>query len=141
MNIDGIPLFKSNSVQFWPILAQFNKFDPFIVALFCGKAKPSPLDYFVKDLLEEFKNLKAVGMEYEDKVYAVSLKAFTCDAPARSFLKCIKNHNGYFSCERSLAKGSWEGRVVFNSHENLRARTDEEFSQVLYEARLEKAHL
>lgn len=32
-----------------------------------------------------------------------------------------------------MAKGLWEGRVVFNSHENFRARTDEEFSQVLYE--------
>lgn len=133
VNIDGVPLFKSNSVQFWPILAQFHNFDPFIVALFCGTAKPSPLDDFVKDLLEEFQHLKAVGMEYEGQLYAISLTAFICDAPARSFLKCIKNHNGYSSCERCLAKGSWEGRVVFNSHESFRARTDEEFSQVLYE--------
>lgn len=39
VNIDGIPLFKSTGIQFWPILAKFGHFDPFIVAIFCGQQK------------------------------------------------------------------------------------------------------
>jgi len=76
-------VFKSSSVKFRPILPQFHKFYRFIVALFCGKVKPSPFGNFVKGLLEEFQHLKAVGMEYEIKVYGISLMAFICDAPAR----------------------------------------------------------
>lgn len=34
INIDG--------VQFWPILAKFHNFEPFVVALFCGDKKPYP---------------------------------------------------------------------------------------------------
>lgn len=39
VNIDGVPLFKSSGIQFWPILAKFSHFDPFIVAIFCGEKK------------------------------------------------------------------------------------------------------
>lgn len=37
VNIDGILLFKSSCIQFWPILAKFSHFDPFIVAKLADK--------------------------------------------------------------------------------------------------------
>ncbi|CAN7943547.1 unnamed protein product, partial [Ixodes hexagonus] len=43
LNIDGLPLFKSSSVCFWPILCRvMNSGDstPFIVSLFCDTTKP-----------------------------------------------------------------------------------------------------
>lgn len=57
VNIDGLPIFKSSKLQFWPILVKFNYFNPFIVALYCGESKPEPLDDYFRDFLEEFMNL------------------------------------------------------------------------------------
>ena len=36
-----------------------------------------------------------------------------CDAPARSFLKGIKGHSGYHSCEQCVQQGEWHSRLVF----------------------------
>ena len=41
--------------------------------------------------------------------------SFVCDAPARQFLKAIKGHNGYWSCERCEIQGLYESsRIVFH---------------------------
>jgi len=56
VNVDGVPLYKSSSVQAWPILCMFDKVSPFIVAVFVGNSKPSNLD-FLHDFLAEFANL------------------------------------------------------------------------------------
>ena len=131
-NIDGVPLFKSNNTQFWPILCSFHTFKPFIVALFCGKAKPHPLDAYLADFIQELQQLQQNGITYNHTTFAVSIRAIICDAPARSFLKCVKGHSGYDSCERCTIHGTWKGRVVFNSEDTFAGRTDQEFSQMHY---------
>lgn len=65
INIDGIPLFKSSGVQFWPILAKLENSDPFIVAIFCGQSKPSPLEDYLKDILTEYKHLQNNGLIFK----------------------------------------------------------------------------
>lgn len=35
----------------------------------------------------------------------VQVMCFACDKPARSFIKCIKSHGGYYACERCEVKG------------------------------------
>lgn len=86
VNIDGLPIFKSSKIQFWPILVKFNNFNPFIVALYCGESKPEPLDEYLHDFLDEFKNLQQNGLVIHDKKYAVNIRTFVCDAPARAYL-------------------------------------------------------
>ncbi|CAH2096791.1 unnamed protein product [Euphydryas editha] len=57
-NIDGLPLFKSTNTQLWPILGLLKNNSnarPFVVALFCGRAKPSPLDVFLKQFIDELE--------------------------------------------------------------------------------------
>lgn len=44
-SVDGLPLFKSSNVQIWPILCSVKKFEPFIVALFFGTAKPNSVNF------------------------------------------------------------------------------------------------
>lgn len=41
-NIDGLPLFKSSAVDFWPILSLIKQAGskPFLVGLYCGQKKP-----------------------------------------------------------------------------------------------------
>ena len=36
VNIDGLPLLKSSSLQLWPVLIRFSYFKPVPVALYCG---------------------------------------------------------------------------------------------------------
>ena len=132
VNIDGVPLFKSTNDQMWPILCSFHTFRPFIVALFCGKQKPDSVTNFHEDFLADYTNLSSTGVNYHDKVFSVCIKTFICDAPARAFLKSIKGHTGYFSCERCCIRGSWNGRVVFNTDEKFPLRKDEDFSEMKY---------
>lgn len=55
-NIDGIPLFKSSSVVFWPILGKIVnikniKPKPFTIGVYCGSSKPTPLSSFLEDFI------------------------------------------------------------------------------------------
>lgn len=133
VNIDGIPLHKSSNEQFWPILIKFSCFKPALVALYCGKTKPDSIDSFLEDFLQEYKQLSENGLVFEGKRLAVRIVAFICDAPARSFIKCIKGHNGYYSCERCEIKGTWQSHVlVLDSAQPCNERSDEKFNQEQY---------
>ena len=47
---------------------------------------------------------------------SIEFFSFVCDAPARQFLKAIKGHNGYWSCERCEIQGLYESsRIVFHT--------------------------
>lgn len=104
VNINGLPLANSSSVQFWPILCKIEqslyKLDPFIVAVYCGQSKPSDVYDYLKDFIEEYKNLCGVGLVIDTKLYSIKISGFICDVPARAFVKVIKVHNGFYGCER-----------------------------------------
>jgi len=66
------------------------------------------------------------GLVYEGEKYSFSIAAFVADAPARSFLKCCKQHNAYNGCEKCVCNGKWDGRVIFDDLAS-ELRTDESF--------------
>jgi hypothetical protein len=132
IGIDGMRVFKSTKSNFWPILAQFDDFKPFIVALFLGESKPEPLGDYLEDFLEEMELLEEEGINYQDKNFDLTVVCFVCDAPARCYLKNIIYHAGYYSCERCKVKGTWRGRVVFNRDALGGARTDDHFTNHRY---------
>lgn len=133
INVDGIPLYKSSNEQFWPIL-KFSNFRPALVALYCGKVKPESVDNFLSDFLQEYKQLSQEGLVVDGKRLGVNIISFICDAPARSFLKCIKSHTGYYACERCEIKGTWDSHVIIlNSSNKCKERTDELFKLGHYE--------
>ena len=64
INIDGLPLFKSSNLQFWPILGIVDNMpskSPFIIGLFCGVKKPTVVSEFVKDFISEMSILEREG--------------------------------------------------------------------------------
>ena len=66
VNVDGLPIFKSSTL--WPILCSFEHFSPFIVCLFLGKTKPTPVQDFLSDFIHEFCRLKDSGITISSKI-------------------------------------------------------------------------
>ena len=55
------------------------------------------------------------------------IHCFVCDAPARAFIKGIKCHSGFASCEKCTVHGEfYVGKVIFPSTD-APLRTDESF--------------
>ncbi|XP_066915297.1 uncharacterized protein [Clytia hemisphaerica] len=134
INIDGLPIFKSSSINLWPILIRFHPFKPIAVAFYCGKSKP-PFNEFVRDFVIETNRLITNGFVFNGVHRSVSLFCFTCDAPARSGLRGTIQHTGYYACERCSLKGkSVRNRIVYDrwdpeSDPPIEERTDEVFRQ------------
>ena len=132
INIDGISLFKSSNTQLWPILASFQLAVPFVVALYCGSSKPDSCEEFLKEFLDEYRDLEVFGLHYNGKKFNVNIKGFICDAPACQFLKGIKGHTGYDACERCKVHGvNIENGIVFHDLD-CEPRIDQDFRQVAY---------
>lgn len=111
INIDGTQIFKTNSLDLWPILVRItNSLDarPFVVSLFIGKGKPPNLQDYLKPFLEELIDLQSEGLQFEEICYSIEVSSFVCDAPARAYLKVITGHTGYFGCERCDQKGVYD---------------------------------
>ncbi|KAB0795928.1 hypothetical protein PPYR_09989 [Photinus pyralis] len=103
------------------------KSDPFVVAVFCGTSKPKPLDAYLEEFIKELEHLLKNGLKYLNLRYTIKIHSFVCDAPAKAFLKCIKNHTGYASCEKCNAVGEYvNGRVILKSTCSPK-RTDDSF--------------
>jgi hypothetical protein len=77
------------------------------------------------------------GVSDGSKKFDVALKAFVCDAPARAWLKSIKLHSGYNSCERCTAHGSYESVRVTMTDLSSPLRTDALFLQNSYKGHQE----
>ncbi|KAG1681459.1 PiggyBac transposable element-derived protein 4 [Nymphon striatum] len=80
--------------------------------VYCGTKKPTYLNKYLFDFVQEMKAVQKSGIVYNYKKYLVCLYAFICDAPARAYVKCIKGHSGYNSCERIYGSDV----LVYNVH-------------------------
>lgn len=101
-------------MQFWPIscLVKNFKSKPFIVGLFCGTAKPKPLDEYLNNFVDELSDLLKNGFNFNNKIYIIKVYSFICDAPAKAYIKCIKSHGGYRACDKCTENGEYHGRVT-----------------------------
>lgn len=130
VNCDGIPLYKSSSKQFWPILIQFCDevkvlSDVYIVGIFSGDYKPTNIHEYLKKFIADVQEVKN-GYIFLGRTYFLKIHCFICDAPARQFLKCIVSHNAYSGCERCTQQGKYLNSVTFPEI-NATLRTDDDF--------------
>lgn len=104
INIDGVPVAKSSTACFWPILGRLfsRSSGTFIIGLYFGKAKPNNPNEFLKSLVDEFKALAGTChcIVVEGKVKPIKISSFCCDVPAKSFVLMTKGNSGYRSCSR-----------------------------------------
>lgn len=128
LNFDGIPLFKSSSVQLWPILGMFKGLSkkPVVVGLFCGTTKPKNLSDYLSHLVCELQSLRR-GFVFGGKTFFVKVTSIMCDAPARAFIKGIKSHTGYYGCDKCQQKGSYVKHRMTFPENDASYRTDEAF--------------
>ena len=135
VNFDGLPLFKSSCKEFWPILCSVKEINasPFVVGLYCGTKKPSSIAEYLEDFVSELCGLLQTGVMHNDHNFAIQIDCFVCDAPARSFIKNVKSHNGYHGCEKCSQRGVHiNNRMTFpETAANL--RTDSDFERMIDE--------
>jgi len=48
-----------------------------------------------------------------NKTKKVTVHSFLCDVPARAFVKGVKCHYGYSSCEKCTVYGLYDRKVIF----------------------------
>lgn len=79
--------------------------DPFIIGLFCGKHKPTDVGEYLEHFIAEMVSLSGSGIVFAGQCYQVTISTVICDAPARSFVKCVKGRSGYFGCDKCKQSG------------------------------------
>ncbi|XP_061519135.1 uncharacterized protein LOC133394125 [Anopheles gambiae] len=134
ISIDGLPLHKSSSTQFWPILANIHELPDFpvmTVAIFCGPKKPGNLDEFLGPLITELNSLMANGVFVKTRKIGVKIRAIIADSPARAFIKGVAYFNAKNGCLKCKCVGEFNhdsNTVVFRGI-NAPLRTDKEFRE------------
>ncbi|KAF4522104.1 hypothetical protein B566_EDAN011256, partial [Ephemera danica] len=129
-NADGMPSTKSTNDQIWPILISFPNFqyiEPVPVGIYYGKEKPSNVDGYFEDFVNEINDLHENKFAFKNNSFTVKVLNFVFDSPAKSLVTCTKGHAGYYCCMRCKIKGSYhENKVVLDEFE-CPPRTNEEF--------------
>lgn len=134
LNIDGLPLFRSSQMEFWPVLCAIVNMHPnivFPVALTCGKSKPKNLD-FLTDTIEKLKVVLQSGLKDGEDTISVILRCIVCDAPAKAMVKNTKLFSGYSGCDKCSQQGQYFGRMTYQEIMNLNLRTDDSFCSQSY---------
>lgn len=85
-HVDGLPLFRSSPVKFWPILGCIDECPIFIIALYKGLKDPKCASTYLKNFIDEIIPYFSDGICVYNKVYKFHLVCILADAPARAFL-------------------------------------------------------
>lgn len=89
-------------------------------------SKPKNTNQYLNSLISELILLEAHSINYNGKTCKALIKGIVCDAPARTFVTCTKNHSGYFGCNKCVQEGEHINSVIFPEF-NCLLRTDESF--------------
>ena len=130
LNIDGVPLSDSSSVQLWPILcivSNVKRHPPFVISRYCGPGKPPSLELYVPPFIDEYVTVRNNGFTFRSATYHICIKIVLCDALARAFIKGIKAHNGISGCERCIQRGEKVNGIWTFQDFDAPIRTDEKF--------------
>lgn len=83
-NVDGIPLFKSSPITFWPILANIHgmpDIKPMIVAIWSGIGKLDNINDLLEPLVADINRSVLNGIVINDRRIDISVRSFLSDSP------------------------------------------------------------
>lgn len=136
IGIDGLPLSKSSSSQFWPILGYIRPFKDsvFLIGLYWGHEKPQDSNEFLNEFVMETKNVLLNGISIDNKIKQIKIDGFCLDTPAKTYILKTKGHAGFDSCSRCLEEGEYlKNRTCFPYSSNLVKRTHNDYVTKKYE--------
>lgn len=133
-NIDGLPLSRSSSSCFWPILCKPNITNKIlVVGVYHGYSQPKNFNNFLRLFVDELKELMT-EYKFKNTLIKIRIHLFILDAVARAHVLCIKSHCGYFACNRCTQEGEFHGGVTFpgihapkRTNESFRNQDDDEY--------------
>jgi len=133
-NCDGIPVFKSNNEQIWPIQCQIIELSPSdrernicVPCLWVGNSKPNMMT-FLTAFVSQLKELQQIGIIWRDSEnieHTSKVHSLICssDSIARPLLRNTKQFNGKYGCDFCLHYGG--GPYIWETPEPpLRTETD-----------------
>lgn len=131
IGIDGLSLAKSSKLKIWPISGAFvNKpnISPFLIGAYKGYSDPGNINCFLFDFVEELKVCYENGIKVTPNqiIKPISIRAFICDTPARSFVTGCVGHNAFYGCSKCDQHGVYMNKTTYSTtREN--SRTDVSF--------------
>ena len=131
INVDGLPIAKSKFWQSWPIQVNLRNDlsqKPEVVGIYTGKSKPSRLNEYLSDLINELGKLSTNEFCVGDHKYIVDICRclFVVDAPARAFIKNMKGHSSKHGCDFCNCEGDFDKSVIYPT-KTSQERTDAQF--------------
>lgn len=132
--IDGLSLSDSSKVKMWPIMGSFahhHELRPFVVGCYSGSSDPDDVDDFMKEFVQEIKNLQENGIELtKDRIVKnFKFRCFVADAPARSLASGTMGHASYFGCPKCNQVCCSKGHKMYYQFFIGELRTDESFKR------------
>jgi hypothetical protein len=145
--IDGVPLVKSSRLCMWPILGAFvdrRTENPFMLGVYIGRGNPKSISDFLQEFVNEVQSLEG-RLEIEGRSVEFSIRAYCCDAPARSFLASVRYHTAKKGCSKCFQIGQRvDSTMTFQNHvvgcrtdASYKSRSDPGFHSVAF---LDKEH-
>ena len=129
LGIDGLPVHRSTKWHLWPILGRVENAvfsNVFIIGVFFGESKPSSCPNFLREFIDEYAEIQRAGFQLHGYNVTLAITTVICDAQARAFVKCVKQYNHTFGCDKCCVEGEYDGRMMF-LEQNCARRTDDSF--------------
>lgn len=128
---------------------------PIVIGIAHGSTKPTAQS-LMRNLFQELHQLDPNNHNNEEtaeREFTVSLRCVIADWPFRSYLKRVKGHGGYWSCERCIQRGEScllpksrgskkeTSSTIQMKNTDAPLRTDEDFLSYTSDKREEDQHL
>ncbi|KAE9522896.1 hypothetical protein AGLY_016707 [Aphis glycines] len=99
IGVDGLPISKSSSGQFWPVLAYIIAYHDYVfpVGIYYGFQEPLDSNDFLYDFISEIIELTTNGIILNNEFKKVTLEVMCCDVLAkRKLIEIVRSHSSLY---------------------------------------------